>query len=206
MATAQHVSVAVGHFEDLLDRGLRGLIEDDSSLSLVASGVGRSELSRLLRSRKPRVAIIDSASLRSPVEMRKLAQRHRATSFVLVADQLSSAECAQLLAFGAAACVSPTTQSRDVLNAVHLAARGMRLTPRHFDGQTVGASALTARESDVLGELQRGRSNAQIASDLHISVETVRTHARAIYRKLGVSSRRELATYAEKLAADTGRR
>jgi len=44
----------------------------------------------------------------------------------------------------------------------------------------------------VLAELQRSRANAQIASDLHISVETVRTHARKIYRKLGVSSRREL--------------
>jgi DNA-binding NarL/FixJ family response regulator len=192
MAAPRNVSVAIGDFEDLLDRGLRGLIDDDPSLSLVANGVGRGDLARVLRTRKPRVAIIDSGFLRSPVEMRTLARRHRATSFVLIAEELSSAECAQLLAFGAAACVSRTTQARDVLNAVHLAARGMQLTPRRFDGHAVGSNALTAREADVLTELQRRRSNAQIASDLHISVETVRTHARAIYRKLGVASRREL--------------
>ena len=51
---------------------------------------------------------------------------------------------------------------------------------------------LTPREVEVLAELQQRRANAQIASDLHISVETVRTHARSIYRKLGVTSRREL--------------
>jgi hypothetical protein len=45
----------------------------------------------------------------------------------------------------------------------------------------------------VLPLLAQNRSNAQIALALHVGVETVRTHARNIYRKLGVSSRRELA-------------
>ena len=45
----------------------------------------------------------------------------------------------------------------------------------------------------MLPLLQQGRSNAQIALALQVGVETVRTHARNIYRKLGVSSRRELA-------------
>jgi len=44
----------------------------------------------------------------------------------------------------------------------------------------------------VLPLLEQGRSNAQIALALGVGVETVRTHARNIYRKLGVSSRREL--------------
>ena len=40
--------------------------------------------------------------------------------------------------------------------------------------------------------LRQDRSNAQIALALQIGVETVRTHARSIYRKLGVPSRRAL--------------
>ncbi len=40
--------------------------------------------------------------------------------------------------------------------------------------------------------LQQGSSNAQIALALQVGVETIRTHARNIYRKLGVASRREL--------------
>jgi Bacterial regulatory proteins, luxR family len=52
---------------------------------------------------------------------------------------------------------------------------------------------LSRREAEVLPLLQRGDSNAQIALALHVGVETVRTHARNIYRKLGVASRRELA-------------
>ena len=51
---------------------------------------------------------------------------------------------------------------------------------------------LTPREGDVLLLLRQGRSNAQIALALQIGVETVRTHARSVYRKLGVASRRAL--------------
>jgi DNA-binding NarL/FixJ family response regulator len=189
---AKRVTVAVGKFEDLLERGLRGLVEDDTSLELIAWGTPPGQLAKLLRSRRPQVAILDRGSLSGPVAVRELAEDHPTTQLVLLADGLSSAECTQLLAFGAAACLSRSTQSRDVLNAVHLAARGMQLTPRQFERAHTEASTLTEREAEVLGELQRRRANAQIASDLHISVETVRTHARNIYRKLGVSSRREL--------------
>jgi DNA-binding NarL/FixJ family response regulator len=194
------VTVAVGHFEDLLTRGLRGLIEDDPSLQLIACAVTPEELPELLGSLRPRVAIVDHASLGSPVEVRRLSAEHPATQLVLLAEHLSSAEGAQLLAFGAAACLSRSTQARDVLNAVHLASRGMQLTPREFDSRMAGAELLTPRESDVLAALQRRRANAQIASELHISVETVRTHARSIYRKLGVASRRELVAPGSALA------
>jgi DNA-binding CsgD family transcriptional regulator len=110
-----------------------------------------------------------------------------------------SATCvaaAELLAFGASACLRQDTQGRDVLNAVHLASRGLQLVPlsARSSGEAVaGAQLLTRREAEVLPLLQQGRSNAQIALALHVGVETVRTHARNIYRKLGVASRRDLA-------------
>lgn len=186
------VTVAIGDFEDLLVAGLRALVEGEPSLRLVAAGVEPAELDRVLRRKAPRVAIVDRASLASPIEVRSLSERFPDTHLVLFADGISSAESAQLLAFGASACLSRSSQARDVLSSIHMAARGLQLAPRTFEPASAGATGLTEREAEVLAELQRRRGNAQIASDLHISVETVRTHARAIYRKLGVSSRREL--------------
>ena len=61
------------------------------------------------------------------------------------------------------------------------------------------SSLLTQREGDVLQLLRQGLSNAAIALDLQIGIETVRTHARNIYRKLGVSSRRELVALPARL-------
>lgn len=50
---------------------------------------------------------------------------------------------------------------------------------------------LSAREREVLGYLQSGLSRAEIAGELYISENTLKTHMRSIYRKLGVSNRRD---------------
>jgi ATP/maltotriose-dependent transcriptional regulator MalT len=50
---------------------------------------------------------------------------------------------------------------------------------------------LTARELEILGLMQSGLNNTEIAQVLVISLYTVKRHASNIYRKLEVNSRRE---------------
>jgi DNA-binding NarL/FixJ family response regulator len=59
-------------------------------------------------------------------------------------------------------------------------------------GRGQGADALTARESQVLGLLRRGRSTAEIAERLAISPVTVRRYVSDMVRKLGVENRAAL--------------
>jgi DNA-binding NarL/FixJ family response regulator len=191
------ITVVIARFDDLLARGLRELIESDPSLVVVAADIEHARLPVVLRAHHPDVAVLDAGALAKPAEIRQLSGGHPATRLVLLADRLSTAECAQLLAFGASACLGSDTQSRDVLNAIHLASRGLQVIPRTASHPRGGSLAvggmLTRREAEVLPLLQLGRSNAQIALALQVGVETVRTHARNIYRKLGVASRRELS-------------
>jgi DNA-binding NarL/FixJ family response regulator len=190
------ITVVLARFDDLLARGLQELIEGDSSLAIVARDVEHRRIPVVLRAHRPDVAILDVGAFAKPAEIRELSGQYPATRLVLLGTDPSMAECAQLLAFGASACLGRSTQSRDVLSAVHLASRGLQVMPRA--ASETGATPipqgrlLTQREAEVLPLLQQGRSNAQISVILHVSVETVRTHARNIYRKLGVSSRREL--------------
>ena len=60
---------------------------------------------------------------------------------------------------------------------------------------------LTAREEDVLLTVARGRTNAEIAAELHISLSTVKTHLSSLMAKLGARNRVELVMW----AYDTGR-
>ena len=51
------------------------------------------------------------------------------------------------------------------------------------------ADPLTEREMAVLRLLRRPLSLREIGQELHVSQNTIKTHTRAIYRKLGVSTR-----------------
>jgi DNA-binding NarL/FixJ family response regulator len=55
---------------------------------------------------------------------------------------------------------------------------------------------LTQREEEVLATVARGRTNAEIADELHISLSTVKAHIASLMTKLGVRNRVELAMWA----------
>lgn len=189
------ITIVVGRFEDLIARGLRSLLAEDPHVRLVAADVELDALDAALTAHEPQVAILNFGSLRTPVEVNQLHTAHPGTRLLVLANRPTPSECNQMLAFGATACLSKETQARDILNAIHLASRGLHVLPRtDVPPEPIGPELLTPREADVLEHLQAGRSNAEIALALSVSVETVRTHRRNIYRKLGVRTRRELAS------------
>ncbi|MHA4852331.1 LuxR C-terminal-related transcriptional regulator [Rhodococcus sp. MSC1_016] len=62
---------------------------------------------------------------------------------------------------------------------------------------TAASDMLTPRELELLVELPSWRTAEQIATDLCVSVNTVKTHLRGIYRKFGVTSRRDAIAAAQ---------
>jgi DNA-binding NarL/FixJ family response regulator len=173
------------------------LISEDPNLDLVAYDVPVDDLVEALERHKPEVAVLDYGALESPGQVFALRRAYSGTSFVVLANNPSPADCNRMLSLGASACLSKETEARDILSAIHLASRGLHVLPRtagEFATEPLGPALLTPREADVLEHLQAGRSNAEIALALSVSVETVRTHRRNIYRKLGVRTRRELAS------------
>ncbi len=193
IVTRAPVRVALAQFEDIIARGLRALIDEDESLELVAVGVEHDRLPTMLSEQKPEVAIVNYGSLESAADLRKLHRRFPATRLIVLANRPTTGESRQMLAFGATACLSKASEARDMLHAIHLASRGLHVLPSIQDAApSPGPDVLTPRESEVMELLQTGKTNAEIANELHVSVETVRSHARRIYRKLGVKTRREL--------------
>jgi DNA-binding NarL/FixJ family response regulator len=189
-------------FEDLVAIGLRALISEDPNLELLADAVTMDGLEGAIERYRPDVVLLNYGTLGSPGRVLQLHRSYPETRIVVLANRPTAAECNQMLSFGATACLSKETEARDIVNAIHLASRGMHLLPRSaatgglLDSGIQGAELLTPREAQVLELLQDGAPNAEIANELSIGIETVRTHARHIYRKLGIGSRRELARLA----------
>lgn len=101
-----------------------------------------------------------------------------------------------------------------LVQAVHAAARGDALIAPSVTARLLEAFAevptaepvqpiepLTEREEEVLVTVARGRTNAEIADELHISLSTVKTHLASLMTKLSARNRVEIAMWAH----ETGR-
>jgi DNA-binding NarL/FixJ family response regulator len=199
------ITIVSARFEDLVAIGLQQLISEDTNLQLVAAAIELDDLEDVVERERPSVVLLNFGSLPNAAWIYQLHQNHPDSRVVVLANRPTPAEANQILSFGATACISKETEGRDIINAIHLASRGMRVLPRSTFAPTEPAERfdflpepdiLTAREAEVLQLLQEGMTNAEIAHRLSIGVETVRTHARNIYRKLGISTRRDLARFA----------
>jgi NarL family two-component system response regulator LiaR len=110
---------------------------------------------------------------------------------------------ADALQAGAVGYLLKDTDADELQRAVRAAAAGqVQLSPavaaRLIRGARAPASPaqLTRREEEVLVLLARGRANGQIARELHIAPQTVKTHVSNILAKLKSQSRTEAALYA----------
>lgn len=118
--------------------------------------------------------------------VRQVRERSPRTAVVVV-----GADSPQLVAgvLTAGACGVVGGGRHGVELAVALA-RGLRaLRPDGTPAPAGPGCALTDRELEVLRRMADGLTNAEIGRDLYIAEDTVKTHARRLYRKLGVSDR-----------------
>ncbi len=86
--------------------------------------------------------------------------------------------------------------SRDEVAVTRAVALRMLKSLADTAGRETDKAALTAREIEVLRLVARGASNPQIATELHVSVNTVKAHLKRILEKLDVENRTQAAAYA----------
>lgn len=99
------------------------------------------------------------------------------------------------LAAGAAGYIPKTTNPKVVVSALRLVAEGGTYIPPQALADEIGRaqdSMLTERQREVMNQLLRGKTIAEIARDLGIAENTAKHHVHAVYAAFGVSSRADL--------------
>jgi DNA-binding NarL/FixJ family response regulator len=107
-----------------------------------------------------------------------------------------------LLALGASAVVLRTSDDEELGEAIDAAAKGGQHVAPALHGALAGTvrlppldertdEVLTAREREVLVLLAEGRTNREIASDLSVTLATVKSHLVRIYAKLEATNRNQ---------------
>src|ERR1044072_406651 len=127
-------SIVSAKFEDLVAVGLRTLISQDPNLELIADDVPLDQIESAIDAHQPDVVLLNFVTSPNPARVYQLHQSHPDTRMVVLANRPSSAECNQMLSFGATACLSKETEARDIVNAIHLGPPRMRALPRPAAG------------------------------------------------------------------------
>jgi DNA-binding NarL/FixJ family response regulator len=150
----------------------------------------------------------------SGLEVGKEIIRRYPEALVLAVTALNDPEVVgQALRLGFHGYLTKDTPLPQFVKSIQSAIDGQVVIPRRFARRVAGAMTpseesavlllkhLTARESQVLELLARGASSGDIADELSVSANTVRSHVQNILTKLQVHSRLEAAAFAVKYGA-----
>lgn len=123
---------------------------------------------------------------------RRLLSRHPEAIVVMVTVAEDAEGVARAVAGGARGYLVKDASREEVAATVVYAlsdGTARRAVPAPRTVESASAPTLTEREMQVLAGMSRGRSNAEIGKELYLSEDTVKTHARRLFRKLGAADR-----------------
>ncbi|MBI5394667.1 MAG: response regulator transcription factor [Verrucomicrobia bacterium] len=205
------ISVAIVEDDKGLREDLAGFINSRRGLRCAGSFASAEDALQSLPDKPPDVVLMDiNLSGKSGIEcIAALKPRLPDTQFVVLTVFEESEKIFAALRAGASGYLLKRAAPAELAGAIEqVHAGGSPMSPQiarqvvqFFQSQRKApASAaaantedLTARERDLLALLARGKQYKEISDQLGISVDTVRSHIRRIYRKLHVHSRTEAA-------------
>jgi DNA-binding NarL/FixJ family response regulator len=183
--------------------GLRAMLDAEPDLEVVGEAGSGAEAVALAAALRPDVVLMD---LRMPgtdgVEATGRITAAGPARVLVVTTYDTDADILRAVEAGATGYLLKDTPRRELADAVRAAARGETVLAPPVARKLVSrfrfpaVEAPTRRELEVLAQVARGLSNAEVGRVLHISEATVKTHLVRIFEKLGVGDRTAAVTRA----------
>jgi NarL family two-component system response regulator LiaR len=188
-------------------QGLRFLLEQEGDIEIVGEAANGEEAIEAVREQVPAVVLLDllMPKVDGLTALRGIKKISPSTQVIILTSHHGDEQLVDAIKAGAISYVLKTAGVETVVESVRAAARGESLLDptvaaklleemrRQRDRDEV--DQLSKRELDVLSALARGRSNKEIAKELSIGEETVKTHVSNILSKLHLADRTQAAIY-----------
>ncbi len=213
------IKVLIADDQEMVRTGLRMLLDAQPEIEVVGEAADGEEAVRLARRLRPDVCLFD---IRMPhlngieaTQMLAGPDVAEPLPIVIITTFDLDEYVHGALKAGARGFLLKDAGPEMLVQAIEAAASGDALIAPKITGRLLSAFAnsaddhepvqpawpLTEREEEVLATVARGRTNAEIAEELHISLSTVKAHLSSLMTKLETRNRVELAMWAH----ETGR-
>jgi DNA-binding NarL/FixJ family response regulator len=195
--------------DDMLTRaGLRTVLATDPAIDVVGEAATAEEAFRLIRELVPDIVLMDVQlpdrdGIDAVEQIRRDWNDDGPRVIVLTTFDYDEYVFRSLRA-GASAFLLKRTRAEDIIESVRAVAEGQQLASPEITRRLISSFAsappatptqrnlvasLTPREVDVLVMIARGLTNQEIATELGVALETVRTHVKHVYWKCGARDR-----------------
>jgi two-component system response regulator NreC len=193
----------------IVREGLVALLEGEADITVVGqAGTGKAALS-LARQHRPDLALLDITmpDMNGLEATRRIKKEEPGVQVLILTMHEEEAFFFEALRAGAAGYVLKGAHGDELLTAIRdVRQGGVHLSP-NLAGELVrdyldlhpdpsSDNPLTPREQEVLTLIAKGYSNSEIAEQLTLTINTIKTHRSRIYEKLDLHDRAELVGYA----------
>ena len=200
---SKDLKVLIIENQPLTRLGVRTVIGGESDIDVVGEADNAVEGFRKFQDLSPDVTILglrfpDSCAI-DDLDNYFLADRN--ARIIVLAEHAGDAEITKALRKGAAGYICKDVSPGELITAIRTVAAGRKYIPEDIAqilSENIGQEDLTPAEANVLRMIVGGMSNKEIAFALDVSENTVKTHVKNIFDKIGVSDRTSAATTAIK--------
>lgn len=210
----QHYRVLLADDHPLIRMAIRSMISEDARFHVIAEAEHGEEALQLIKKDKPDIAILDIyMPLKSGLEVATYVREHlRNVKLIVVTSVIDQYLIEQLQQLHVNGIVHKGEQVSDVLECLDRIVKGekyisevfQQLASHQVDSPELTKASpsnpllekLSKTEKKVLRLVGKGRTNGEIANELHNSEKTIKTHRYNICKKLSISGSNALLTFA----------
>jgi len=188
-------------------QGLRFLLEQQGEMQVVGEGENGEQAIQLVAELLPDVLLLDllMPKLDGVTAVREIKRLAPTTRIIVLTSYFEDDQIFGVIKAGALSYLLKDMRPRELVAAIEAAARGesvlhpmvaARVLREMQSQQQSPLNDLTPRELEVLTQIAHGRTNHEIALELMIGEQTVKTHVSNILSKLHLADRTQAAIYA----------
>ena len=183
--------------------GIKAVLEAQDDFQIAGEASDSAEGFELFKRLNPDITIL---SLRMPDScaidvLQDYFKINPKAKIIVLAESAGDAEISKALKRGASSYICKDVSPDELIKAIRSVRSGKKYIQPEVAAvlsENLFQEELTPSETRILGEIVAGKANKEIAYALNISENTIKTHVKNIFDKLGVSDRTSAATLAIK--------